>query len=57
MSKMVFNREAEIAQKEMEETRKAIKELRNQIRKQNTFVLAFMGAFVVSFSVTMFLLF
>ena len=54
---MVFNREAEIAQKEMEETRKAIKELRNQIRKQNTFVLAFMGAFVVSFSVTMFLLF
>ena len=54
---MVFNREAEIAQKEMEETRKAIKELRTQIRKQNTFCLAFMGAFVVTFTVTMFLLF
>ena len=46
---MVMNREIEIAQKE-------IKDLRNQIRKQNTFVLAFMGAFVVSFSITMFLL-
>ena len=54
---MVYNREIEMMEKEMMETRKNIKELRNQIKKQNTFVLAFMGAFVVSFSVTMFLLF
>ena len=54
---MVYNRQVEIAEKEMMETRKAIKDLRNQIKRQNTFCLAFLGAFVVTFSVTMFLLF
>ena len=57
MSKMVYNREMEMMEKEMLETRKNIKDLRNQIKRQNTFCMAFMGAFVVTFSVTMFLLF
>ena len=54
---MIYNREIEMMEKEIMETRKNIKELRNQIRKQNTFCMAFMGAFVVSFVTTMFLLF
>ena len=54
---MVYNREIEMMEKEMMETRRNIKELKNQIRKQNTFCMAFMGAFVVTFVTTMFLLF